>query len=166
MSIDSRDALIETLQQDGDEFERAVRRLPLDSFEEGIYEHGWNGRQLLAHIAAIEWTYPKLIERAEQRAAGEDIPQGGGAGFDMDAYNAKQVERRADQPVEQLLTEFKRNRAATIDAVRAADAALLEQPTRSAGGVEGNLLQVLAGVSIDHVREHVADLLRGEPATQ
>ena len=160
MSINTRDTLIEALQQDGDEFERAVRRLPLDSFEEGVYEHGWNGRQLLAHIAAIEWTYPKLIERAEsasQASAGDDS-------FDMNAYNAKQVERRADQPVEQLLTEFKRNRAATIDTVRAVDDALLGQPTRSAGGVEGNLLQVLASVSIDHVREHVGDLLRGGSA--
>ena len=35
----------------------------------------------------------------------------------MNAYNAKQVARRDDQPVEQLLTEFRRNRAETIDAI-------------------------------------------------
>lgn len=161
MSVSSREALISALQQDSDAFQRAVTQLPEEAFEQGVYEHGWNARQLLAHIAAIEWTYPRLIERAEQRARGEDTQQGGGAGFDMDAYNAKQVARRDDQPIEQLLTEFRRNRAETIDAIRAADEELLKQATRSAGGVEGTLLQVLEGVAVGHVREHVDDLLRG-----
>ena len=159
MSISNREELIAALQEDSEEFQEAVSRLPDEAFERGVYEQGWNARQLLAHIAAIEWTYPRLIERAEQRAAGDDAPQGGGGGFDMDAYNAKQVARREDQPVEQLLTEFRRNRAETIDAIRAADDELLLQPTRSAGGVEGTLLDVLIGVAVGHVREHVSDLL-------
>ena len=159
MSIETREDLIAALQADSEEFQEAVAQLPAEAFERGVYEQGWNARQLLAHIAAIEWTYPRLIERAEQRAAGSDAPQGGGAGFDMDAYNAKQVARREDQPVEQLLTEFRRNRAETIDAIRAADDELLLQPTRSAGGVEGTLLDVLIGVAVGHVREHVSDLL-------
>ena len=125
MTISNRDELIDALQQDSEEFQEAVARLPEEALERGVYEQGWNARQLLAHIAAIEWTYPRLIERAEQRAGGEEVPQGGGAGFDMDAYNARQVARRDDQPVEQLLTEFRRNRAETIDAIRAVDEELL-----------------------------------------
>ena len=161
MSISTREELIDALQADGEAFQRAVSEIPDEAFERGVYEQGWNARQLLAHIAAIEWTYPRLIERAERRAAGSDVPQGGGDGFDMDAYNAKQVERRDGQPVAQLLTEFRRNRAETIDAIRAAADDLLTQPTRSAGGVEGTLLDVLEGVAVGHVREHVDDLLRG-----
>ncbi len=160
MNIATRAELIDALQRDGEAFQDAVAQLPAAAFERGVYEQGWNARQLLAHIAAIEWTYPRLIERAQQRSAGGDVPQGGGDGFDMDGYNARQVARRDDQPVEQLLTEFRRNRAATIDAVRAVDEALLSQPTKSAGGVEGALLEVLAGVAVGHVREHAADLLR------
>jgi len=161
MNITSREALISALQQDSEAFQQAVAQLSEQSFERGVYEQGWNARQLLAHIAAIEWTYPRLIERAQERASGGDAPQGGGVGFDMDAYNARQVERREDQPVEQLLIEFRRNRAATIDAIRAADESLLSQPTRSAGGVEGTLLEVLISVTVGHVREHVDDLLDG-----
>ena len=160
MTISSRDELIAALQQDSEEFQDAVKQLPAEAFDRGVYEQGWNARQLLAHIAAIEWTYPRLIDRAQQRASGEDVPQGGGSGFDMDAYNARQVARRDNQPVEQLLTEFRRNRAETIDAIRAADEELLQQPTRSAGGVEGTLLEVLIGVTVGHVREHVGDLLK------
>ena len=58
MSITNRDELIAALQQDSEEFQEAVSRLPAEAFERGIYEQGWNARQLLAHIAAIEWTYP------------------------------------------------------------------------------------------------------------
>ena len=161
MTISTRDELIDALESDAASLESAVSALAESAFERGVYEHGWNARQLLAHIAAIEWTYPKLIERAEARAGGRDIAQGGGAGFDMDAYNAKQVARRDDLPVEQLMTEFRRNRAATIDAVRGADGELLRQVTRSAGGVEGTLLDVLISVTVGHVREHADDLLGG-----
>ncbi len=156
----SRESLIEALIQDGETLERAMSELPAEAFERGVYEQGWNARQLLAHIAAIEWTYPRLIERVERRSTGDGSTEGGGD-FDMDAYNARQVERRDDQPIEQLLTEFRRNRAETIDAVRAVDAALLEQPIRSAGGVEGTLLDVLESVAVGHVRAHVSDLLDG-----
>ncbi len=37
-----------------------------DRFEGGRYEGGWNARQILAHIASIEWTYPRLIDVARQ----------------------------------------------------------------------------------------------------
>ena len=53
-----------------------VSSLPPARLEEGRYENGWNGRQILAHIASIEWSYPRLIDIArtppapdEQRAA-------------------------------------------------------------------------------------------------
>jgi hypothetical protein len=29
----------------------------------GIYENGWNGREVVAHLAGIEWSLPGLITR-------------------------------------------------------------------------------------------------------
>lgn len=153
--------LLQDLHTDAEAVPSAVQALPAAAWEEGIYEHGWNARQLLAHLAAIEWTYPKLIERAEQAQQPTAADSSSSGRFDMDAYNHKQVQRRADLPPAQLLTEFQRNRAATIDAVRAAPDALLQQPTRSAGGVEGTLLDVLHSVAVGHVREHLRDLVEG-----
>ncbi|MBI2217338.1 MAG: hypothetical protein HYU51_08580 [Candidatus Rokubacteria bacterium] len=43
-----------------------VRGLPPRRLEEGRYENGWNGREILAHLASIEWTYPRLIEIARE----------------------------------------------------------------------------------------------------
>lgn len=56
MTISNREELIAELQQDSEEFQEAVAQLPDEAFERGVYEQGWNARQLLAHIAAIEWT--------------------------------------------------------------------------------------------------------------
>lgn len=155
--MNKADALA-ALESDAEAVAAVVAGRASGEWDAGVYENGWSARQLLAHLAAIEWTYPKLIERAREAPAASG---GAGGGFDMDAYNHRQVAKRADAPISDLLAEFARNRAATIAALREADDDLLARPARSAGGVEGSLLDVFASVSIGHVREHLADL-RGE----
>ena len=80
-------------------------------------------------------------------------PSGG-----IDAYNDRQVAKRADTSLADLLDEFARNRAATIAAVEATEEALLAAPIRSAGGVEGPLGAVIRWVAVDHVQDHVRDI--------
>jgi len=157
--------LLAALRASADELLSSLRALPESEFEQGRYENGWNGRQILAHVAAIEWTYPRLLEVGRQAAAGRPAEtaadglatrtaQGG-----IDAYNARQVAKRTDVPVTELLAEFERNRATTIAAVAAVDEALLQTPIRSAGGVTGALAAVLHSVAVQHVRGHTRDIL-------
>ena len=154
--IGTREELLAALREDAARLPEIVGAAELSR---GVYENGWSARELLAHLAAIEWTYPRLIERAAAAGgSGGSSDSSSGGVFDMDAYNARQVAKRAEASVEELLAEFGRNRAATIEAVASADAALLDRATRSAGGVEGTLLEVLIGVTVGHVREHMADL--------
>ena len=121
--------LLEALRTSRDEVLTLVRALPAERLEEGRYENGWNGRQILAHIASIEWSYPRLIDIARDAASPPPAPaatptadpptrsmRGGN-----DAYNDRQVAKRAHLSVAELLDEFERNRAATIAAVEAAD---------------------------------------------
>ena len=153
--IATREELLAALRTDAARLPEVVGAIGEAELERGVYENGWSARQLLAHLAAIEWTYPRLIERAEA-AGGSDSSAGGT--FDMDAYNERQVAKRAEATVVELLDEFGRNRATTIEAAVGASDALLAQQTRSAGGVEGTLLEVLIGVTVGHVREHLGDL--------
>ena len=157
--IRTREELLAALRRDAERLPEVVGAIGEAELSRGVYENGWSARELLAHLAAIEWTYPRLIERAE--AAGGSSDSSSGGAFDMDAYNARQVAKRSEASVGELLEEFGRNRTATIDAVANADAALLDRATRSAGGVEGTLLEVLIGVTVGHVREHMADLAGG-----
>ena len=159
----TRQELLEDLRSSRDEVLRIVRALPTAKLEEGRYENGWNGRQILAHIASIEWSYPRLIDIA--RDAGSPPPQAvtaepptrsmrGG----NDAYNDRQVAKRAHVPVPDLLGEFETNRAATIAAVEAADDALFAHQIRSAGGIVGPLAQVFHQVAVLHVLGHARDI--------
>ncbi len=173
--------LLEALRSTGDEAEAKLRALDPASFELGRYEGGWNGRQILAHVAAIEWTYARLIDVARQapteapapasgevrRTTPEESPgvstrplRGG-----IDDYNARQVEKRAGATVAELLDEFAANRAKTIGAVEAAEEELLATPIRSAGGITGPLAGVIMAVAVQHVMMHVADIT-GEPWQQ
>jgi hypothetical protein len=122
----------------------------------GVYEGGWNGHQLLAHLASIEWTYPKVL--ALPTATDEEAARPRDTSVTVDDYNRRQVEQRADRTVAELLDELRRNRARTIEAVHAHPEGDFDRRVRSAGGTVGTLADVLWFVAVDHVRGHIADL--------
>jgi hypothetical protein len=179
----TKDELLEALRANGAHAGETLRATPESAFEQGRYENGWNGRQILAHIASIEWTYRKLIDIAKQtptdaprdaaapprsgdvrRTTPEEargLPIAAAQGG-IDSYNARQVDKRAAASVAELIDEFEQNRAGTIAAVAAADEALLQTPIRSAGGITGQLASVIQAVSIGHVQMHVADITGAE----
>ena len=64
--VPSKSELLDLLRSGGEQVLSRLRALPVDDFERGRYENGWNGRQILAHIASIEWTYPRLLDLAHQ----------------------------------------------------------------------------------------------------
>ncbi|MDE3095670.1 MAG: maleylpyruvate isomerase N-terminal domain-containing protein [Chloroflexota bacterium] len=188
--VPSKAELLEMLRASGDDAVRQLRALPEAAFAVGRYEDGWDGRQVLAHIASIEWTYGRLIDLAQaapaqpatatQHTAGSGQQGDGGvrrtseeesgelptraAAGGIDAYNERQVEKRAGASAAELIDEFARNRARTIAAVAAADEALFPAPIRSAGGITGPLGGVLRAVAVEHVMGHVGDIT-GEPWT-
>jgi uncharacterized damage-inducible protein DinB len=164
--------LINALRESGDDLIKKVSKLDDGAFEQGRYENGWNAKQILAHVASIEWTYKKLVENAKQprsaarpnaereaaaNAAADAAPRG--TGNPMDDYNERQVARRAGMSARELVQEFKENRAGTIAAVESCDEDLLQQPTRSAGGAQGTLARVIEFVAVEHVQQHTRDLV-------
>jgi len=157
----SKAQLLEALAASRDEVVALMRSVPLERLEEGRYENGWNGRQILAHIASIEWTYPRLIDIARTPPVEEATPPTRAMKGGNDAYNARQVSKRAHLTVPELLAEFAANRAATIKAVEAADEALFARPIRSAGGVVGPLALVFHQVAVAHVLGHARDIAGG-----
>ncbi|MEX1255866.1 MAG: DinB family protein [Dehalococcoidia bacterium] len=180
-AIPTKAELLDALRDSGQQALDKLRALPESDFEQGRYENGWNGRQILAHIASIEWSYPRLLEIAKEapqpapaapaptttevrRTEPSEAPnlptrpmQGG-----VDSYNDRQVAKRADASVAELLDEFERNRAATIAAVEGADEALLTRPIRSSGGITGALAGVINSVAVLHVLAHVGHITGAE----
>ncbi|MGH7388012.1 MAG: DinB family protein [Candidatus Rokuibacteriota bacterium] len=162
----SKGEVLEALRASRDEVLQIVRAIPPERLEEGRYENGWNGRQILAHIASIEWTYSRLLDIARDATdahvdAGEPPTRTMREG--NDAYNERQVAKRAHLSAAELLTEFERNRAATIRAVETADEALFTRRIRSAGGVVGSLASVFYQVAVAHVLGHARDIAEARP---
>ena len=154
--------LLRRLQEGGEQALRRLRALPEDAFEGGRYENGWNARQILAHVASIEWTYPRLIDTARgTEAPAQPKPPSTPAAGPTErilSYNDRQVQKRADATIGELLDELEANRAATVAAVEAADEDLFSRPVRSAGGATGTLAEVLNYVAVLHVATHVSDI--------
>jgi hypothetical protein len=155
----SKSDLLHALRSSRDEVIALVRSLPPEQLEEGRYENGWNGRQILAHIASIEWSYPRLIEiaRTPPPSSGEEPPTRAPKRSN-EGYNDRQVAKREHLGVAELLTEFEHHRAATIAAVEAADEALFARHIRSAFGVVGPLATVFHQIAVAHVLEHARDI--------
>jgi hypothetical protein len=179
----TKSELLDLLREQAEAVDSTVSRLTDEELGEGRYESGWNGKQILAHVASIEWTYPRLIDLAKgpgvsapPRTDAEKAPHAAAAAASsagappaapsanpVDSYNARQVEKRAEASVAALLEEFRANRARLIEAVEAADEALFAVPITSAGGAKGPLGAVIKFVALDHVGVHVRDLA-GESA--
>ena len=145
--------LLAALEASRDEVVGGLDGLDLSS---GVYEGGWNGHQLLAHIASMEWTYPRILELPA--ATDEEAARPRDTSVTVDDYNRRQVERREGVPVDELIDEFVRNRAKTIEAVAAHPDEEFGRRVRSAGGTVGPLADVLWFVAVEHVRGHLADL--------
>lgn len=156
-SAPSKQELLEALRTCGELTLISLRSVPEESLARGRYEGGWSGREIVAHLASAEWTYPRLIGLA--RGAGT-APASSPSGS-IDAYNARQVAKRAETPVADLLGEFERNREATIAAVEEANEALLAVVVQTAAGLRGPLGAVLKFVAVDHVLGHVEDVTAG-----
>jgi DinB family protein len=169
LPVPSKARLLEALRSSRDRVLATVSAISPSALEEGRYENGWNGRQILAHLASIEWTYPRLIDIARAPSAHratEGQPPSRGMRGGNDAYNERQVAKRAHLSAAALLEEFERNRASTILAVEAAEDELFTRPIRSAGGVTGVLSAVLYQVAVEHVLNHARDIVRPHPRAE
>lgn len=167
----SKADLLSALREGQREVVDKLRAAPAERFEEGRYESGWNGRQILAHAAAMEWTYPRLIDLAAGTAAkteqssssGEATPKKSSSfSGGVNDYNERQVAKRAGASIEELLDELNTNRQALIDAVEDADEDLFAREIRSAGGIQGSLANVIYALAIGHTGAHVNDIIGSE----
>ncbi len=170
----TKQQLIDALRTSGDKVTSTLTNVDASTLEQGRYENGWNGRQILAHIASIEWTYPRLLDIARAAPAEESAPSAatatrpaptaaGQPGLASGSprilsYNDRQVEKRAGVSVPDLIAEFRKNRDATIASVEAVDESLLTKEVTSAGGANGPLATVFNFVAVLHVLDHLKDI--------
>ncbi len=64
------------------EIEQAVSSMPEPAWSKGVYEEGWDARQLLSHMASTSGTAGFVLRLAAAPTTG-GLP----AGFDNEAFN-------------------------------------------------------------------------------
>ena len=151
--------LVTELRASGAEALSAMAAVPAEALDRTGYENGWTVHQIMAHVAAMEFAYCRLPEVASSPTRNAQRGEGG-LPFDMDAYNARQVERRRDAMPAQLMDEFARGRGTLIALAGSLDPDLLAVPIRSAGGITGSLAEVMDATAAGHVRQHALDFMR------
>ncbi len=98
---------------------------------------GWTIRETVGHLVDAEKAHRRFIETV---AGGETMPEV--AGFDLNAWNAARVAKRAGQSLPDLVADFERERALTLALL-----ATLTDDARSRVGVHA----ALGEVSVDYV---------------
>jgi uncharacterized protein (TIGR03083 family) len=158
MTVDTvtKEQLLDNIRASERAFLDAAGAVPAGQWSEGRYEEGWTAKDILAHVASVEWTYPKLLDLAQMPKVERDAEKHfrGGTG----GYNQRQVEKRAEASIDELIEEFRRNRKATIEAVEQADEELLRAQVRSAGGIEGTAAEVMNYLTVIHLNGHLDDI--------
>ncbi|MBW7881063.1 MAG: DinB family protein [Caldilineaceae bacterium] len=70
---------------------------------------GWSARETIAHLADAERAHRRFIQ-----ALVEGRPPAKVEGFDLDAWNAAKVAKRAQQSLSEVLADFERERNETL----------------------------------------------------
>jgi uncharacterized damage-inducible protein DinB len=76
----------------------------------------WSARQTLAHVGSAQWDH---LQVAQRLIAGEPVTL---SDFDLDAWNAAQVAKRASWPVAQLLADLEAAHLQTLCFLASLDA--------------------------------------------
>ena len=148
----TKDDIVRTLRESQQEIERAASSLPETAWSKGVYEAGWNARQLLCHLAAGASLASVQITVAKARSPGP------GPSFDQDAFNAIEVAARQEMPVSDLLNELHSNFEQSIAAVEAATDDLLAASVQLPDGPQGALGDVILQAVREHTAMHLNDL--------
>jgi hypothetical protein len=140
-----------------DRAESIAASLSPADWQRTVYEGGWNAKQVYCHLAAMAGIAPFLISMAAN-----PLPSSGGGegGFDIDAWNAREVGARQDRPTEEILAELKSGYAKSIDAVQATRDELLAKEMTTFWGESGSLAEILMTSVIAHNAGHLDDVER------
>jgi hypothetical protein len=126
-------------------------------WQKTVYEGGWNVKQAYCHLAAMAGVANLLINMA---ASPLPSTGGGQGGFDVDAWNAREVGARQHRPVEEILAELKSGYANNIGTVEATSDELLAKEMTTFWGESGTLSDLIMTSVIDHNAEHLDDIER------
>ena len=117
----SRQDVIDTLNAVRTDVEQLVEATPEGAWTRGVYENGWNAKQVLGHLAAMSGVANFVMMMAQAPSGG----MGGGGEFDIDQFNAQQTAMREGKTPADLLDEIRSNLTRDVGGIEKASDDLL-----------------------------------------
>jgi hypothetical protein len=152
----TKDEIVSTMEQFQSDIEKAVATVPEEAWSRGVYEGGWNTRQILSHVASTSGVAGFILNMAQAPDVPASDPRG--ASFNVDDFNKIQVDMRAGKTPAEVLSEIRANLQRDIAAVRAADNTLIDKEFRAPWDAEGPVGDMIVGSFREHLGMHLADL--------
>ena len=155
----TKNDIVTTIRESQREIEEVVSSLPDGAWSQGVYERGWNAKQLFCHLAENSGVASFLIGIASAPAPTRTpVGAGSGGGVNIDVWNAQRVSALEGKSVPELLGYLRSTCERDIAAVQSAPDDLLSRQIRAPWGAEGPLGKVIIGSIRDHGGAHLADL--------
>lgn len=124
---------------------------PDDWLQAGPANEGWTLRDLLTHLTTSETGFVPTLRRMANGEGG--VP----ADFDPNRWNAGQLRRRADIPVDQLWPELEKAHAEMLALLDSLDESALDNRGHLSSGVDGSTEDNFRLVA-SHKRDHVEQM--------
>ena len=151
----SKDGIIEGIRQAQAEAERIASVMPEDAWDKGVYENGWNAKQILCHVA-LSANVPAFLIAAARSPEPAKMP---GGGDNIDDFNESQVAMRMEKPVAEIVKELNSTYEQAVNVVQATPDELFAKQIRTPWQTEGELGALILDEDIrDHVMVHLADI--------
>lgn len=154
--MSSREVVLACLRDLREQIETTVQAMPEDAWDSGVYESGWNARQLLYHIASTSGAASFILMMSK-------LPKQDGPAFDNDAFNRDEVVLREGRAPTDVLDEIRANIQRDIQAVEAAPDEQLQQQWVAPWGSVGSVAEIIVHAVEDHSGEHLNDLRSAAP---
>ncbi len=109
--------VIASIRDHRERFERFCRSLSEEELSRPVPDSGWIVKDFVSHLGTLD---PELVRTFEAAAAGRPEEAGltsDGQPYDLDALNEALVAERREWPLERILAEASRNRAALIESL-------------------------------------------------
>jgi Mycothiol maleylpyruvate isomerase N-terminal domain len=156
--VATRQEIVDTVRGFIQRADKIAAGLSPADWEKTTYEQGWTVKQVYCHLASMGGAIPYFVNWAKnpQPAGG-----GGGAAFDVDAFNAMQVAQRQGRSTEEILTELRtgfENSLKFLDSV--SDELLALEIDYPFVGGRGPLADLLVETVTSHNGEHLDDIER------
>ncbi len=135
--------------------EKVAARLSEKDLACPVCENGWSVKQTFAHLASWGGAPAFYIGMAQRAASGG----GGDPGFEIDAFNAQQVEMRKDRSMAELLAEFRQGHEQGIALINSTPDDLLnrQMPHPFRGGM-WTVLEMIQNTYARHEAGHLDEV--------